>query len=101
MGQVYIGLHDLEMWERRLEGGNVQHRIREIYLESCRNASTQWRREFTRQQNASNTVLMRLCCFQLERIYGEAKARVMALSTYDEHDCLTLTGTPTTMDDDS
>ena len=32
MGQVHMGLHDLEMWERRSDGvqGNVHHRIHDI-----------------------------------------------------------------------
>ena len=32
MGQVYMGLHDLEMWECRSDGGNVQHIIHEMHM---------------------------------------------------------------------
>ena len=78
MSQVHMGLHDLQMWERTWDG-NVQHRVRELYLESCSEASARWRSEFTRRQDA------------------EAAARVAALHTYDAHDCLTLTGTPSHM----
>ena len=78
MGEVHMGLHDLQMWERTWDG-NVQHRVRELYLESCSEASARWRSELTRRQDA------------------EAAARVAALHTYDAHDCLTLTGTPSHM----
>ena len=42
MGQVHMGLHDLQMWERTWDG-NVQHRVHELYLESCSDASARWR----------------------------------------------------------
>ena len=88
MGQVHMGLHDLQMWERTWDG-NVQHRVHELYLESCSDASAQWRSEFTRRQNAE--------WYQLRHLYAEAAARVAALHTYDANDCLTLTGTPSHM----
>jgi len=31
MDCVYVGPHDLDMWERRYDGGNVQSRIQEMY----------------------------------------------------------------------
>ena len=35
---------------------------------------------------------------RLERLYDEAAARVTTRYTYDEHDCLNLTGTPSGME---
>ena len=40
MERVHMGLHVLEMWERRTDGGHTQARMQEIYLESCRQASS-------------------------------------------------------------
>ena len=96
MGQVHMGLHDLQMWERTWDG-NVQHRVHELYLESCSNAWARWRRKFTRRQNASDTKLFGAHWYQLRHLYAEAAARVVACHTYDANDCLTLTGTPSHM----
>ena len=78
MGQVHLGLHDLQMWVRTWDG-NVQHKVHGLYLESCSDASARWRSEFTRRQNA------------------EAAAQVVARHTYDANDCRALTGTPSHM----
>ena len=45
----------LQMWERKSDGGHVQHRIHELYLESCSHAWTRWRRERTKQHDG-NTI---------------------------------------------
>ena len=96
MGQVHMGLHDLQMWERTRDG-HVQHRIHELYLESCSDAWARWRREFTRRQNTSDTKLVGAHWYRLRRLYAEAAAWVVARHTYDANDCLTLTGTPSHM----
>ena len=46
------------------------------------------------------TELLRSHYRWLERLYDEAKATVMARYTYDEHDCLTLTGIHSGMESD-
>jgi len=84
-------LHDLEMWERRPDGGHVQARIQEIYPESCQQALAQWRNEFARRRSAVDTGLIRLHLQEMERIFQEAVAQVEARSNYDTHDCLHLT----------
>ena len=94
MGNVHMGLHDLEMWERSTDGGHVQARIQEIYLESCRQASSRWRREFARRQSAADSGLIGLHWDELKRMYGEAATLVEARYNYDAHDCLHLTGVP-------
>ena len=89
-----MGLHDLQMSERKSDRGRVQHGIHELHLESCSHAWAQWRREFTKRQNASDTKLMRAHWYRMEHLSDEAAARVVARHTYDANDCLTLTGTP-------
>ena len=61
---------------------------------------SQWRRKFTKQQNAADTKLIQLYRYQLEHIFDEAVARVVARHTYDAHDSFTLTGTPSRMNND-
>ena len=97
MGQVHMGLHDLQMWERRHNGRHVQHRIHEFYLESRSCAWKRWRWKFTEQKRIVDTKLLRAHWHRLERLYDQVAARVMARYTYDGHDCLTLTGTPSGM----
>ena len=92
MGSVHTGLHDLEMWEHSTDGGHVQARIQEIYLESCRQASSRWRREFARRQSVADSGLIGLHWDELKRMYGEAATLVEARYNYDAHDCLHLTG---------
>jgi len=92
MGRVHMGLHDLEVWERRTDGGHVHARIQKIYLESCRQASSRWRREFARRQSVADTNLIGTHWHELERMYWEAAAQVEARYNYDSHDCLHLTG---------
>ena len=53
--------------------------------------------EFTNRQTASDTELMRAHWYQMEHLYDKAVAWVVARHTYDENDCLTLTGTPSHM----
>ena len=91
MGPVHMRLHDLQMWERKRDGGHVQHRI---HLESCRRAWARRRREFTRRQNASDTILRRGHWYRMEHLYDEAVARVVARHTYDGNDRLTPTAIP-------
>ena len=67
-----MGLRDPQMWERKRDGGHVQHGIHELYLVSCSHAWTQWRREFTKRQNASDTKLMRADWYRMEHLYDEA-----------------------------
>ena len=93
-----MGLHDLEMWERRHDGGHVEYRIHQLYLKSCSHTWRRWRWKSTEQKQTVDTELLRSHCRWLERLYDEAKATVMARHTYDEHDCLTLTGTPSGME---
>ena len=94
MRQVHMGLHNLQIWERRSDGGHVQHRIHELYLGSCSYAWTRWRREFTKRQNGPDTKLIRAHWYRMEHLYDEAVARVVARHTCGGNGCPTLTGTP-------
>ena len=76
------------MWERKSDRGHVQDRIHKLYLESCSHAWTQWKREVTRRQNASDTKLMWAHWYRMEHLYGEAVVRVVTRHTYDENVCL-------------
>ena len=100
MGQVHMGLNDLEMWERRHDGGHVEHKIHQLYLKSCSYTRRRWRWKFPEQKQIVDTELLRCHYRWLERLYDEAKATVMARYTYDEHDCLTLTGIHSGMESD-
>ena len=70
----------------------AEYRIHQLYLTSCSNTWRQWRWTFTEQKQIVDTELLGSHYRWLERLYDEAKATVMARYTYDEHDCLTLTG---------
>ena len=94
----WMGLHDLKMWERRHDGRHVQYRIHEFYWKSCSYAWRRWRWKFREEKQGVGTKLLRSHYRWLERLYHEAAARVMARCTYDGHDCLTLTGTPSGVD---
>ena len=83
MGRVHMGLHDLEVWERRTDGGHVHARIQKIYLESCRQASSRWRGEFAKRQSVADTNLIGTHWHELERMYKEAAAQVEARYNYD------------------
>ena len=52
------------------------------------------------QKQIVATELLRSHYRWLERLRDEAKAAVMARYTYDEHDCLTLTGFHSGMESD-
>ena len=99
MGRVHMGLHDLEMWERRHDGGHVEYRIHELYLQSCRYTWRRWRWRYTAGRQIVDAEVLRAHDTRVKRLYDEAVARVVARYTYDAHDCcLTLTGTPSGME---
>ena len=50
------------------------------------------------QKQGDGMELLRFYVHRLKRPYDEAEATVMARYTYDEHDCLTLTGTHSGME---
>ena len=81
-----LGLHALQMWERRSDGGHAQHRIHKLYLKSCSYAWKRWRWKFTEQKQVvrvRDTKLMRAHWYPMENLYDEAVARVGARHTYE------------------
>jgi len=92
MGCVHVELHKLKMSEGIPNGVHVQAMILEIYLESCRHASSQWRKDFARRQSAADTVLIKLHWQERESILQEAITQVQARYNHDADDWLTLTG---------
>ena len=81
-------------------GGHVEYRIHQLCLKSCSHTWRRWRWRFTEQKQIVDTELLGSHYRWLERLRDEAKAAVMARYTYDEHDCLTLTGSNSGMKSD-
>ena len=52
----------------------------------------------TAKRQIVDTEVLRAHDTRVKRLYDEAVARVVARYTYDAHDCLTLTGTPSGME---
>ena len=92
MGRVHMGLHDLEVWERRTDGGHVHARIQKIYLESCRQASSRWRWEFARRQSVADTNLIGTHWHELERIYWGGVSRTQCTQCARSAHAVQLTG---------
>ena len=74
MGQVHMGLHDLEMRGRRHKGGHVRYRIQQLYLKSCSYTWKRWTWKCTEQKQVVDTELLRSHGGQVKRLYDEAEA---------------------------